>query len=352
MPGSSASPTTTSDASSSFLEEIGELDNTLFMLISDNGASSEGGPVGSLNEMMFFNNVPESIEENLDTDRRAGRPERLQPLRMGLDERRQHAVPPLEAGDLSRRHHRPVHRLVARRHHGARRDPHAVRAHHRHGADRAGGARLATRRRAIRGVTQAPDRRRELRPHLRRGGFAEPITTPSTSRCSATARSTTTAGARSAHGRGRASPRPRRRAATTAAPSRQRCWPTSRPTTGSCTDLTTDYAETRNLAGEHRDKLIEMIGRWWAEAGKYHVMPIDGSMLERMNVERPTIARPRDSYVYYPGGSPVPFSAAPKVYNRPFSITADVQIPDRRCRGRPAGPRRSRRRLHHVRQGR
>ena len=49
-----------------FLEEIGELDNTLFLLISDNGASSEGGPVGSLNEMMFFNGVPESIEENLE----------------------------------------------------------------------------------------------------------------------------------------------------------------------------------------------------------------------------------------------------------------------------------------------
>ena len=49
-----------------FLEEIGELDDTLFLLISDNGASSEGGPVGSLNEMMFFNNAPESIDENLE----------------------------------------------------------------------------------------------------------------------------------------------------------------------------------------------------------------------------------------------------------------------------------------------
>ena len=60
-----------------------------------------------------------------------------------------------------------------------------------------------------------------------------------------------------------------------------------------------------------------------------------------MNVERPTIAKPRDRFVYYPGGSPVPFSAAPKVYNRPFSITADVQIPDgrrRRCADRPRRP--------------
>ncbi|MDX2381895.1 MAG: arylsulfatase, partial [Acidimicrobiia bacterium] len=47
------------------LEQLGELDNTLIMLISDNGASSEGGPHGSVNENLFFNNVPESLEENL-----------------------------------------------------------------------------------------------------------------------------------------------------------------------------------------------------------------------------------------------------------------------------------------------
>ena len=35
-----------------FLRELGELDNTLIMVISDNGASSEGGPTGSVNEMI------------------------------------------------------------------------------------------------------------------------------------------------------------------------------------------------------------------------------------------------------------------------------------------------------------
>ena len=35
------------------------------MFISDNGASAEGGPTGSVNENMFFNNVPDSLEENL-----------------------------------------------------------------------------------------------------------------------------------------------------------------------------------------------------------------------------------------------------------------------------------------------
>jgi arylsulfatase len=48
-----------------FLEEIGELDNTLIMFISDNGASPEGGEVGSLNEYNFFNFAPEDLEENL-----------------------------------------------------------------------------------------------------------------------------------------------------------------------------------------------------------------------------------------------------------------------------------------------
>ena len=47
------------------LEQIGELDNTLIMIISDNGASAEGGPTGSFNEMLFFNMVPENFEDNL-----------------------------------------------------------------------------------------------------------------------------------------------------------------------------------------------------------------------------------------------------------------------------------------------
>jgi len=40
-----------------FLKELGEYENTLIMLIPDNGASAEGGPTGSVNECRFFNNV-------------------------------------------------------------------------------------------------------------------------------------------------------------------------------------------------------------------------------------------------------------------------------------------------------
>ncbi|MDH6279768.1 arylsulfatase [Prescottella agglutinans] len=48
-----------------YLDETGELDNTIIVVISDNGASGEGGPNGSVNENKFFNSVPDDMEENL-----------------------------------------------------------------------------------------------------------------------------------------------------------------------------------------------------------------------------------------------------------------------------------------------
>jgi arylsulfatase A-like enzyme len=47
------------------LERIGELDNTLVILLSDNGASAEGGLSGTHNEMLLVNNQQTKLEENL-----------------------------------------------------------------------------------------------------------------------------------------------------------------------------------------------------------------------------------------------------------------------------------------------
>ena len=48
-----------------FLREHGYLDNTIVMVISDNGASAEGGPTGTTNEAQFFNNAAEPLEDSL-----------------------------------------------------------------------------------------------------------------------------------------------------------------------------------------------------------------------------------------------------------------------------------------------
>ncbi len=68
-----------------FLKSIGEFDNTLIMVHLRQRRSSEGGPTGSVNENLFFNNVPESLEENLRQIDELGGPDDLQPLRLGLD---------------------------------------------------------------------------------------------------------------------------------------------------------------------------------------------------------------------------------------------------------------------------
>lgn len=88
-----------------------------------------------------------------------------------------------------------------------------------------------------------------------------------------------------------------------------------------------DVAETRNLAQEHRGKLIEMIALWYVEAGKYNVLPIDGSALERLMLERPQITAARTSYTLRPDTQVLSAAVAPRVLNRPHSLTAEVEIP-------------------------
>ena len=89
-----------------------------------------------------------------------------------------------------------------------------------------------------------------------------------------------------------------------------------------------DPAENNNLATQHRDKLIELIAMWYAEAGKYDVFPIDASAAERLMTERPQVAEPRAQYVFRPHTQTLSFWVGPHVLNRPHSITADAEVPD------------------------
>jgi arylsulfatase A-like enzyme len=48
------------------LDNLGQLDNTLFLLLSDNGASQEGGPFGVMHEMKYFNFLVETPDEAVE----------------------------------------------------------------------------------------------------------------------------------------------------------------------------------------------------------------------------------------------------------------------------------------------
>src|SRR5262249_40911622 len=77
-----------------------------------------------------------------------------------------------------------------------------------------------------------------------------------------------------------------------------------------------DIAENHNVAAQERAKLIEMVGRWYVEAGKYNVLPIDSRGTLRFADERPKIAADRDRFTLYPHTQGVPTNAVPTLLNR------------------------------------
>jgi hypothetical protein len=88
-----------------------------------------------------------------------------------------------------------------------------------------------------------------------------------------------------------------------------------------------DWAENHDVAADNRAKLIEMIGTWYVEAGKYNVLPVDSRGTQRFADERPKIDTGRTSFTLYPNTQGVPSNAIPAMLNRSLSITADVEIP-------------------------
>ena len=99
-----------------FIAELGELDNTIVLVMSDNGASAEGGAKGSFNEQYFFNLVPESLEENLRRIDDLGSPLRQQPLPVGLGVGGEHAAQAVQARHARRWRCRSADRALAERH--------------------------------------------------------------------------------------------------------------------------------------------------------------------------------------------------------------------------------------------
>jgi len=87
-----------------------------------------------------------------------------------------------------------------------------------------------------------------------------------------------------------------------------------------------DFSESTNMAAELPEKLRDMIERWWTEAGKYNVLPLDDRGVIR-SLEQPGFNRPRTIVTYLPGMSAVPRANMLNFRNRSYSITAEVEIP-------------------------
>jgi arylsulfatase len=89
-----------------------------------------------------------------------------------------------------------------------------------------------------------------------------------------------------------------------------------------------DRAEVHNLAAEQPDKLRELVNVWFAEAGANGAFPLDDrTPVEIMTTPRPQLTAPRNRYVYFPGTAPVSEWQAVNTKNRSFVIGALVDIP-------------------------
>ncbi len=89
-----------------------------------------------------------------------------------------------------------------------------------------------------------------------------------------------------------------------------------------------DFSQANDLAAKEPQKLRELQDLFWAEAGKYNVLPLDNSKVERFDVNlRPSLTRGRTEFTYSPGMTRIPEGSAPDLKNKSWRITAEVEIP-------------------------
>jgi arylsulfatase len=92
-------------------------------------------------------------------------------------------------------------------------------------------------------------------------------------------------------------------------------------------NLADDYSENNDLAGKMQDKLRDMQQLFLVEATKYNVFPLDNSFTARAATPRPSSTAGRTVFTYSGESSGLPYSSAPDIAGKSYSITAEIDIP-------------------------
>ncbi|MFM7069369.1 MAG: arylsulfatase, partial [Actinomycetes bacterium] len=309
-----------------FIDTIGELDNTIVVLVSDNGASAEGGEHGTRNEGMFFNLAPETLEDNLEVFDVWGSEDTFNHYSWGWT----------WAGDT------PFRRWKRETYRGGITDPCVVswpagiaargqvRDQYCHAID------LAPTLLELLGVA-APSAIRGVQQSELHGVSLVPTIADANAPTAHTTQYFEMMGHRSIYHEGwkAVCPYP----GPSMVEGADRGHPFGTPLTESIVEtleaddwelyhVAEDPAECRNVAHEHPEKLRELRDLWWAEAERYDVLPLATADLTRLLTKRPSVAAPRKVYEFFPDGAPIPFAAAPRPYNRSHVIDAHVVVPD------------------------
>ena len=92
-------------------------------------------------------------------------------------------------------------------------------------------------------------------------------------------------------------------------------------------DLTKDFSQSQNLADKYPEKVQEMKKMFIEEAKKYQVFPMDASVAARLVAPRPNITAGRTEFVYTRPMVGLPQGDSPSLLNSSYTISADIEVP-------------------------
>ena len=98
--------------------------------------------------------------------------------------------------------------------------------------------------------------------------------------------------------------------------------------------LDADFSECHDLSAEHPEKLHELIELWWTQAGEMGVLPLDDRSIELFGgTPRPATPHARSRYEYFAPISHIPSDASPALGGRAWTLTAEVTVGDAPAEG-------------------
>jgi arylsulfatase A-like enzyme len=93
-------------------------------------------------------------------------------------------------------------------------------------------------------------------------------------------------------------------------------------------DLNKDFSQSQNLADKYPDKVKDLKELFIEEAKKYQVFPLDASVAARIVAPRPNITAGRTEFVYTRPMVGLPQGDSPMLLDSSYAITADITVPE------------------------
>ncbi len=292
-----------------YLEESGQLDNTIIVVISDNGASGEGGPNGSVNEGKFFNGYIDTVEESMKLFDQLGGPETFNHYPIGW------AMAFNTPYKLYKRY---------ASHEGGIADPAIISWPNgiaARGEIRDNYVNVAdvtptiydllnmSPPETVKGIAQKP---------LDGVSFKAVLDDPAAD-TGKTTQFYTMLGTRGIWHEGWF--------ANTVHAASPAGWSNFNADRWELYHIEADRSQYYDLAAEHPEKLEELKALWFSEAAKYNGLPLaDLNVMETSNQWRPNLSGEQTSYTYYPDCAGVGVGAAPEIRGRSFAVLADVTV--------------------------